>query len=173
MASHKFLTISLFVMSLLPTTILAQGNTSADAEFLDKMTRHHQSRIEMMKMADSKAHTSSVKKITKKMENEQSKDIVVMQKMRNKFFSSEEQSSEIPKKMDMTSLEQASGKKFDEQYLDMMAQHHQDGIKMIEEYKSKFTNSSVKKFAEKTEKNQKAEIDQFAKIQPEIKSHNR
>ena len=63
----------------------------------------------------------------------------------------------MPPKMEMSSLQSASGKEFDKKYLDMMSKHHESGIDMFEEAESKATNDQIKKFAMKGSQNQERE----------------
>ena len=50
-----------------------------------------------------------------------------------------------------------------------MAKHHQDAFKMVDEYKSKFSNETVKNFALNVQKVQNEEIQEMKKMESAIK----
>ncbi|MGZ5279383.1 MAG: DUF305 domain-containing protein [Pseudobdellovibrionaceae bacterium] len=142
--------------------------TSPDAKFIDQMSEHHRMGMEMMKIADKKAQTPEVKKMTTKMEKNQKKEVEQMQKWRGEYFSSAPKAEPMAHKMDMSHLEQAQGKEFDKMYLEMMSKHHEDGVKMVNDYQAQLKNSQVKTFAEKTAKNQKEEIKKMSQMKSDI-----
>lgn len=146
-----------------------QGQGSqADAHFLDRFTKHHQDGIEMARLAQQKAQSSGIKQMASKILKDQPKEIAQMQKWRSRHFSSVEKASDMPPEMDMSKLQSASGTEFDVAFADMMAKHHEDGIKMIEDVEGDLKNPEVKQFVEKAKKNQSKEREQLAQMKSSL-----
>lgn len=141
---------------------------SHDAHFLDMMSKHHQDGIKMAKMAADKAQTKEVKTVAKKIIKDQQKELQQMQVWRERKFSSVPKSQEAPPKMDMSKLEEAKGKTFDQEFTKMMGQHHEDGIKMAKELTAKLEDQDIKKFAEKMSSNQMKEKEHLKHLQSSL-----
>lgn len=130
-----------------------------DAHFLDKMTKHHKDGIYMAKMAQTKTSNKMVLDMSKKMIEDQQKEIQQMQKWRNDLYSNVPKSTELPEQMKMSELKNAKGEEFDKKYLSMMSKHHESGIRMFEEAEEKASNSQIKEFAMKASEKQAQEQD--------------
>lgn len=151
------LTFLLMVASTAYSATLSDKNF--DAHFLDNMTKHHKDGIEMAKMAQTKTSNKMVLDMSKKMIEDQQKEIQQMQKWRNELYSNVPKSTELPEKMKMSELKNAKGEEFDKKYLSMMSKHHESGIRMFEEAEEKATNSQIKEFAMKASEKQAQEQD--------------
>jgi uncharacterized protein (DUF305 family) len=145
-----------------------EKNTNPDAHFLDMMSMHHKDGIKMAAMAADKAQTKEVKAVADKIIKDQEKELQQMQAWRDRKFSSVAKSDETLPKMDMSKLEDAKGKAFDQEFTKMMAQHHEDGIKMAKEFTTKLEDQDIKKFAEKMSSNQMKEKEHLKHLQSSL-----
>lgn len=154
-----------------------------DTQFLDEMTMHHKQAVDMAKMADKKLSSSQVKKMNKKMMEDQKKDIARMNKWKKQVGSASTADAgeghtgmnmpmdmNMDMNMDMSEMKNLKGKDFDAKYLEMMSAHHGQGISMVQKYLSDLTNPEVKSFAEKTAKTQEMEIEKMSKMKNDISS---
>jgi uncharacterized protein (DUF305 family) len=158
--------LTLLVLLLAP---LAMGTTKSstqnyDAQFLDKMTQHHREGVEMAKIANSKASSQQVKDMSQKMMMDQQKEIEQMQEWRKEYFSKVPKSTQMPKKMDMSSLRTATADEFDKTYLSLMSKHHKSGIDMFEEAQVKASNKQIQEFARKGAQKQSQEVKEMEHI---------
>ncbi len=158
--SQLFLGLALFIS----TSIFAAQGAAYDAQFLDKMTEHHKQGVEMAKLAIEKAQSRDVKKMSEKMVKVQTNEIGQMTKWRKSDFKSAPQAADLPPKMDMQPLKNASGSDFDHQYLAMMTKHHEDGITMAQDAKENAETGKIKKFATDVEKKQSSEKAKMEKM---------
>lgn len=153
----------------------AAGAKSApyDARFLDTMTAHHHGAIEMAKMAQSKAQREEVKSLAKKIEDDSEKEIKQMQQWRKDWYSN------VPPAMDMSmpgmgmmkdmpkqhaEMNQANGEKFDQMFLQMMSQHHENGIKMARDAQTKASRPEVKELSKKIVAEQGKQVQQMKQM---------
>lgn len=157
-------TLSAMICSLFMSFALAQSAIPTDAKFLDQFSEHHMDGIKMAQMAQKKAQSADLKKMAKKMVNDQSKEVEQMKKWRSELFPSAAKAEMDMPKMDMTKLEKTSGHEFDMAFSEMMTKHHQQGIDMINGVSDELKNSQVKKFAQEAAKNQSEEKDRLEKM---------
>lgn len=128
-----------------------------DAQFLDRMIRHHEMGITMAKMAQEKSTDQNVVKLSKQMEEEQTKEVDKMKQWRKDLFSNVPVEKE-EHRMKMSELQNLSGKEFDRSYLSMMSKHHQMGMEMMEKAQTKASNEKIREFAKEGAKKQAQEI---------------
>lgn len=140
----------------------------ADAHFLDRFMKHHQDAVEMAKMGKTKAQSAGIKEVASKVAKEQPKEIAQMKTWRSRHFKAVEKARDMLPKMDMSKLKTTKGAQFDIAFAEMMAKHHEDGIKMIETVESELTNPEVKQFAEQSKKNQSTEREHLAQLRSSI-----
>ena len=167
--------------------ILISSNAFAgmDAKFLDEMTMHHRQAVDMAKTADKKLSSSQVKKLNKKMMEDQKKEIARMDKWKKQVGSDKtadmgeghagmnmpmDMNMNMNMNMNMSEMKDLKGKDFDTKYLEMMSAHHSQAISMVQNYLSDLTNPEVKSFAEKTAKTQESEIEKMSKMKKDISS---
>lgn len=140
-----------------------------DHQFLDTMSAHHQSGMEMAQMAESKSSRNEIKGLAKMMREDQEKDIAHMQKLKQEWYGGKGDAlnmqmpgmKESMKGMEskMAKLRASRGDAFDSMFLTMMSQHHQDGIKMAQTALARGHHKEVKQIAQKIIDSQKKEMD--------------
>lgn len=167
-----------FILALVPLTFASaagqstshKGHTSSemssghDAHYLESFSAHHRDGIEMAKLAEKKARDPQLRKMASKIIKDQNEELNQMQMWKEKFFSNVQSEEEAPKKMDMSKLQEAQGKEFDARFAEMMAKHHQDGIKMTKEMLPQLQQEDVKRFAEKSITKQTEEIQKLKNL---------
>lgn len=141
---------------------------AADATYIDMMSQHHKDGIDMAQMAVKKGESKEVKKLGAKIIADQSKDIAQLAYYKNRWFNSVETNASMPK-MDMSMMENMSGKAFDKHFLTMMTEHHQQAISMSNEYLPRLQQQEVKDFAQKVIQKQKTEVAQMEQLESTIK----
>ena len=140
-----------------------------DLQFLDTMSAHHQSAIDMAKMVDGKSNNAELKAFGAKIIADQNKEIAQMKNWREKWFAGKPSAmnAEIPGMMDsmrgmnMKKMEAPGGKILDLRFLGMMTQHHQGAITMSKEALDKAEHAEIKTLANQIIKAQEAEIKQM------------
>ena len=156
-----------------PLLVQAKDNSTAaeqtkfEPQFLEKMSMHHQEGIEMAKMAQEKAESKSVKDLSQKIIKKQTQEIAELKSWEKKWYPGEKPVVDM-EKMDMTKLHSLSGKEFDVAFLNMMSKHHEGAVEMSKDAESKLEHKEVKKFAQKTIKDQTAEISKIEKMKSSI-----
>lgn len=140
-----------------------------DLQFIDTMSEHHRSAIEMAEMALKKSENAELKKFAQKIIDDQKKEIAQMKEWRDKWYpgAPSAKNMEMPgmadsmKMMmseDMKKMEAASGKDFDLHFLDMMTPHHAGAVEMAQEAQAKAEHPEIKTLAAGVIKAQDAEI---------------
>ena len=140
-----------------------------DLQFLDTMSAHHQSAMEMAEMAQSRSAHDEVKGLAKMMMEDQKKDIAEMKDLKQKLYAGRGDATNIQmpgmkesmKSMQgkLTKLHASQGNAFDAMFLTMMSQHHQDGIKMANAALTRGQHDEVRHIAKKIKDAQKKEMD--------------
>lgn len=144
-----------------------------DLQFLDTMSAHHQSAIEMAETALKKSQNAELKTFAQKIIDDQTKEIATMKEWREKWFAGKPPAMNVEMQgmsgsMKMMSggevkkMEDASGKEFDLMFLDMMSAHHADATAMAKEALQKAEHPEIKTLANNIIKAQEAEIKQMA-----------
>ncbi len=144
-----------------------------DLQFIDTMTAHHTSAVEMAEMALKKSQNAELKTFAQKIIDDQKKEIATMKDWREKWFAGKPpaMNMEISGMMDsmkmmmgdeMKKMEDASGKEFDVQFLDMMSAHHAGAVVMAKEALQKAEHPEIKTLANQIIKAQEAEIKMMA-----------
>lgn len=143
------------------------AGSEQEAKFLVSMSEHHKDGIEMAKMALAKAQSKEVKKLAREISSEQSAELKKMETWQSKWYPQTEIKPERPK-MDMSKLEQASGKDFDRSFLDMMTEHHNQAIEMTKSALSGLEHKEAKAMAKKGLKTQTAEVAKMEKLKASL-----
>ncbi len=144
-----------------------------DLQFLDTMSAHHQSAIDMAKMVDGKSNNAELKAFAAKIIADQNKEIAQMKDWREKWYAGKPMAMnmEMPGMNDsmkmmmggeMKKMEAATGKDFDIHFLDMMTPHHQGATTMAKEALTKAEHPEIKTLANQIIKAQEAEIKMMA-----------
>ena len=140
-----------------------------DLQFIDTMTSHHSSAVEMAKMVDGRTENADLKKFAAQIISDQEKEIGQMKDWREKWFkgapramnmemSGMADSMKMMSGDEMKKMEAASGKDFDIHFLDMMTPHHAGAVMMAKEALSKAEHPEIKTLAGNIIKAQEAEI---------------
>ncbi len=137
-----------------------------DLQFLDTMTAHHKSAVDMAKPIVAKSDNAELKAFAAKIISDQNKEIAQMKSWREKWFAGKPAAvnMEMPgmmdamKGMNMKKMEAAGGKQLDLRFLDMMTPHHQGAITMATEALDKAEHPEIKTLANQIIKAQEAEI---------------
>lgn len=159
-------------MSEMTGEMKSDANASSapyDLQFLDTMSAHHQSAVDMAKMVDGKTDNAELKKFAAGIIADQSKEIAQMKDWREKWYAGKPaaKNMEMPGMTDsmkmmmggeMKKMEDAKGKDFDVHFLDMMTPHHAGAVVMAKEALTKAEHPEIKTLANQIIKAQEAEI---------------
>ncbi len=149
------------------------ANAPYDLQFLDTMSAHHQSAVDMAKMVDGKTDNAELKKFAAGIIADQNKEIAQMKDWREKWYAGKPaaKNMEMSGMMDsmkmmmggeMKKMEDAKGKDFDLHFLDMMSPHHAGAVVMAKEALTKAEHPEIKTLANQIIKAQEAEIKMMA-----------
>lgn len=147
----------------------AGHSASFDLKFIDTMTAHHQSALEMAKLAESKASHPELRSTAADMQKAQMAEIDQMAGWRNEWSPGAAPAVDHQMKgmketmagMDMGKLASAEGDDFDHMFLDMMIKHHSGAVTMAEDALANATRPEVKELAQKVIADQRREISQM------------
>jgi uncharacterized protein (DUF305 family) len=115
--------------------------TEADVQFMQGMIAHHAQAIYMSKMAAAHGANARVMKLAQKIDQSQVAEIKLMQQwLRANSQTAPDTSSWRTMQMagmltaeQITELDAAKGKDFDEKFLTYMIQHHEGALKMVKD----------------------------------------
>lgn len=141
-----------------------------DLQFLDGLSRHHQMAVDMSKAGQEKFAHAELKRIAKKMIEEQESEIAQMKQWRDQWYpgAAPAEDMQMPgmasmNNMDMSHMQTMSGKQLDMMFIDMMIPHHQGAIEMARDGTAKAEHQEIKDLARKMIPAQEKEIEQFRK----------
>lgn len=136
-----------------------------DLQFIDTMSAHHKSAIDMAKLAATNADNAELKKFAEQIIADQNREIGQMKDWREKWFSAKPSAMnmEMPgmmdsMKMDMSKLSSSKGKAFDLAFIEMMISHHNGAVTMAKEALTKAERPEIKTLANTIIKAQEAEV---------------
>ena len=149
------------------------ASAAYDLQFIDTMSAHHQSAIDMAKMVDGKTQNAELKKFAGQIIAGQGKEIAQMKEWRDKWYAGKAaaKNMEMTGMMDsmkmmmgdgMKKMETASGKDFDLMFVDMMTPHHAGAVTMAKEALTKAEHPEIKTLSNQIIKAQDAEIKMMA-----------
>lgn len=151
-------------------TMAGMQNTparDADQQFMRMMVDHHQGMVEMADTALKKAATSRVRAEATRMRSAQRSEQQQMRDMLKKQYGEDKMPMATQGNASMlTMLAGASGAAFDRQFREHVIMHHEEGIKMIDQFSSRLRNPELKQMAEKMKGDQTREI---AELRKELK----
>lgn len=150
------------------TKTTTMNGKSYDAQFLDRMIKHHQDGISMAKMAQQKSQSQELKDMTQKMISDQQKKLTQMQQWRNDLYSNVPKVKEMGPALDMSELQASRGKVFDDKFLSKMSEHHEMGVKMFEEARVKASNQNIRNFANEGARQQSMEIQRMEEMKTDM-----
>lgn len=136
-----------------------------DLQFLDTMSAHHQSAMEMAKLADQRSAHDELKQMAKKMIEDQQKDIQQLQHWKRQWYAEKGDAvnmkmpgmMESMQGMSVDKLVASNGEQFDAMYLNMMSKHHAGAMKMANSALKNAKHSEIKQFSQKLIDSQKEE----------------
>jgi uncharacterized protein (DUF305 family) len=137
-----------------------------EQSFLQQMTQHHRSGIEMAKLVSDHTKRPELREFAEKMIAAQQQEIEQMTKWLNEWFtaSPKEVANKAADKEMKAHLSMLTGKHdadFDKAFLEMMPKHHHAAVEMAEQAEKKATHPELKEFAAKIAKDQQNEIKQM------------
>ena len=131
----------------------------ADQEFLRMMVDHHEGMVAMADTALKKAGSAGVRSDATKMRAKQKEEQQKMQDMLRAQYNEDKMPMVTPGNASMvTMMAGAAGPAFDRQFREHVIMHHQEAIKMVDEFQSRLTNAELKQMAEKMKTDQTKEI---------------
>lgn len=141
-----------------------------DLQFIDTMTEHHQSAIDMAKMAEMSAQHAEVKTLARGIVAAQQKEISQMKSWRDQWYAGKPpaMNMEMPgmmdamKGMDMNKMKSMSGNAFDLMFIENMSAHHAGAITMAKEALTKAEHPDIRNLAQQIIAAQQKEIDQMS-----------
>mgnify|MGYP001188951206 FL=1 len=115
--------------------------TVADVQFMQGMIAHHAQAIVMSRMAEAHGANPQVLKLSKKIDQSQVPEILIMQKWLRRYDQhAPDTASWHTMRMDgmltheqLKQLEAAKGVEFDRAFLQLMIQHHAGALKMVDD----------------------------------------
>lgn len=144
-------------------------DSSIDGAFLTEMTPHHQSAIEMARIAESRAEHPEIKQLAQNIVASQGDELDQMNQLHMSLFGEPVSAGDhgtlgldemsMGMSMDTGSLQTA--KPFDRAFIDMMIPHHQGAIRMAQIELHQGADADVKTLASKIINAQSAEIEQM------------
>lgn len=141
-----------------------------DLQFLDTMSAHHQSALDMAKLVDQRSAHGELKQLAKTMIADRQKEIQQLQGWKKQWYAGKDyaKNTKMPGMREsmgdmamMDMLEAASGPKFDAMFLDLTLNHHAGAIKMAKGAVRKAKHPEIKQFAQKVIDSQ---TEEFARI---------
>ena len=138
----------------------------ADHEFLRMMSAHHRGLIVMMAAATDRAASATAKADAKALHDKQRQERDSMISMISAAYSDTITPMVMPSGKEMNdSLQQKSGAAYDRDMYRHIVMHHQEGIKMIDDFLPRLTRANVRQMAEKMRSDQQREIQEFQRKQ--------
>jgi uncharacterized protein (DUF305 family) len=132
------------------TSSSSVGN-GTDLAFVKDMVPHHESAVEMAKVAQAEGESKFVKDLATDIVRSQDQEITVMRGLATKIADSGVEAGSMGMSMDMSGMDAESlrgAEPFDRVFVDKMIPHHQDAIKMARIEKDKGQNAETKRLAD-------------------------
>ena len=138
----------------------------ADHEFLRKMSDHHEGMIVMLNGAPDKATSATAKADARKLIDEQGAERDSMLAMIKRDYNETHMAMAMQSAKSMAAdLQQKSGVAYDRDMYGHVIMHHQEGVKMIDDFLPRLTKAPVRQMAEKMRADQQREIQEFQRKQ--------
>ena len=140
-----------------------------DLMFMDSMTPHHQSAIDMAKLAQEQGEHPEIKQLAGAIIAAQQKEIGQMQQWRQAWFGNAPASGGMPGMDTMAGMhmtdadmqQMRDAQPFDKAFLTMMIPHHQSAIVMAQAILKTTQRPEIKQLANDVITSQQQEIDQM------------
>ena len=133
-----------------------------DHDFLRMMSDHHKGLILMAHMTKDRKEGGTAVADATKLDTKQDRELDRMVSMLEKDFKDPYAPKVMPEHQAMAdSLKSKTGKDYDRTFYQDLIKHHQEAIKMIDDYLPKAKNTMVKQMAEQMKADQTKEIADF------------
>ena len=151
------------------------GHNDADVTFTQQMIPHHTQAISMARLADTRASSSDVKVLAKRIEAAQDPEINKMRGWLENWGKSETAGHDMShgdtamtggmmSAQDMAALAKANGPEFDRLFLTMMTQHHRGAVEMAKSELNNGKSKDAKALATSIRDSQTKEIAEMANL---------
>lgn len=137
---------------------------SADQDFLRMMSDHHKGLIAMahLSVEGDKKGTATTQADARKLDTKQDAELDTMVTMLERQFKDAYDPKVMPSNQKMVDeLKALSGAGYDRTFYHHVVMHHQQAIKMIDEFTPKLQNADVKRMAQRMKEDQQREIAEF------------
>jgi uncharacterized protein (DUF305 family) len=143
---------------------MANMTGDPDHDFLRAMSDHHIGMIAMVHPTIEATQNLSSKPDAKKLDQKQDDELDRMKAMLQQQFNDSYEPKVMPDDQKMVDdLKTLKGKAYDKRFYEHVVMHHQQAIKVIDEYLPKGKMADVKSMAEKMKADQTKEIAEFQK----------
>ena len=134
----------------------------ADHDFLRMMADHHKGLIQLAHMTKDMQGVGTAKTDASKMDAAQDKELDHMTSMLEKDFKDAYAPKVMPEHQAMADeLKPRTGKSYERAFYENVITHHQEALKMIDDYLPKAKNAMLKQMAETMKADQTKEIAEF------------
>lgn len=148
--------------AMTPSPAMANMTGDADHDFLRMMSDHHKGLVEMAHPAKEQKDAGTVPQDAARLDTKQDAELDRMMTMLEKEYSDPYSPTVRPDNQQMAdSLRGKTGKEYARAFYRNVIQHHEQGIRMIDEYLPKAKNATLKQMAEKMKAEQAREIREF------------
>jgi uncharacterized protein (DUF305 family) len=143
-----------------------------ELQFLDTMIVHHEGAIDMAKLAEDRAQRPQLKQLAKKMIADQQREIAEMQAMRERLHPGAPKAvnMDLPgmrgSMHDLTNLRSLKGAEFDNEFINLMTQHHMGALIMSTDVMHSSKVNDVRHLANTIISEQSKEIEQMKQWLP-------
>jgi uncharacterized protein (DUF305 family) len=138
----------------------------ANHEFLRMMSDHHEGLIEMASAAMTKASTRQAQVDAHTLHTKQEEEQKRMISMIQQSYSESLTPMVMPSNNVMNdSLQAKSGAEYDRTFYGNVVRHHQEAIRMIDQFLPRLTNAEVRQMAEQMRADQRKEIPEMERKQ--------
>lgn len=143
-------------------TGMAGMTGDADHDFLRMMSDHHRGLTELAHMTKERSDIGTAKADATKMDAAQDKELDHMVTMLEKDFKDPYAPKVMPEHQAMADeLKPKTGKDYERTFYQDVIKHHQEAVKMIDDYLPKAKNAMLKQMAEEMKAAQTKEIGEF------------
>lgn len=141
---------------------MANMTGNPDRDFLRMMSDHHKGLIVMAHMTKDRKEGGTAAADATKLDTKQDQELDHMVSMLEKDFKDPYAPKVMPEHQAMAdSLKAKTGKEYDRTFYQDIIKHHQEAIKMIDDYLPKAKNTMLKQMAEQMKADQTKEIADF------------
>ena len=141
---------------------MATVTGNPDQDFLRMMSDHHKGLILMAHMTKDRKEGGTAVADATKLDTKQDQELDHMVSMLEKDFKDPYAPKVMPEHQAMAdSLKTKAGKEYDRTFYQDIIKHHQEAIKMIDDYLPKAKNATIKQMAEQMKADQTKEIADF------------